>query len=134
MGVGWGGWVGGPAVHGQAPFEVGVDQFVGVQFRRVRRQLDAVRVIGEPGADLGGAAGGVAIHDEVDLAVEVAYEPVEEAAPDVGVEGLGEDQTPTVSDQYREEVITITKRTGTQGHAATYVLSAQATLGSSWAG
>ncbi|MFE9651208.1 hypothetical protein ACFYO0_45465 [Streptomyces sp. NPDC006365] len=31
------------------------------------------------------------VHDEVYLAVEVAYEPVEEAAHDVGVEGLGED-------------------------------------------
>jgi hypothetical protein len=59
--AGFGGELGlvlGPAVHGQAPFEVSVDQFVRVQLRRVRRQevqLDPVRVIGDPGADLAGA-------------------------------------------------------------------------------
>lgn len=42
------GLVAGPAAHRQAPFEVGVDQLVGVQLRRVRRQevqLDPVRVL-----------------------------------------------------------------------------------------
>lgn len=43
------GLVAGPAAHRKAPFEIGVDQLVGLQLRRVRRQeaqFDAVRVIG----------------------------------------------------------------------------------------
>lgn len=57
------GLVAGPAVLRKAPFEVGVDQFVG-QLRRVRRQevqLDAVRVIGQPSAELAGAVYGAAV-------------------------------------------------------------------------
>lgn len=57
------------AVHGQTPLEVGVDQLVGVQLGRVggqEVQLDPVRMVGEPVADLAGAVGGVSVQDEVD--------------------------------------------------------------------
>lgn len=66
------GLVAGLAVHGQAAFEVGVDELVRVEFGCVRgqeMQLDPVGVVGEPAADRAGAVGGVSVHDEVDLAV-----------------------------------------------------------------
>jgi hypothetical protein len=53
-------------------------------------RLDAAGMLGEPVTDHAGAVGEGAVHDEVHLAVEVADEPVREAAHHLRVEGLGE--------------------------------------------
>lgn len=75
--VGLGGdwaWTRGSDVYGQAALEVGVAQFVGVEFGRARGQevqFKSVGLLGLPVTDLAGAAGGGGVHDEVHLAIEV---------------------------------------------------------------
>lgn len=56
-------------------------------------QLDVVLVAGEPGPDGLRAVGRMPVDDQVDLPVEVPDEPGEEAAHDLRVERLGEDQS-----------------------------------------
>lgn len=89
------GLVAGLAVHRKAPFEIGVDQLVGAPASTTAG--NAVRCgsgVGHPSAFLAGAVCEAAVPDEVHLAVGVACTLAQEAAHDVGVDGLDEDCRP----------------------------------------
>lgn len=118
------GLVTGPVLPGQAVLEVGVDQLVRVQLGRVRGQevqLGVVGVGGEPVADLLGAVGGVPVDHEMDLAVEVAGEPVQEAAQRLGGGALGEDHEVSIFSVATDRVMSVVVGSGQNGRGSTAV-------------
>jgi hypothetical protein len=95
------GWVG----LRYMPFDVGVEEFHGVQLGCVAGQevhLDLVNVFGEPVAYGDPPVDRVPVHDQVDLPVEVAneaVEPVQEHRPGERPGETGEVQLALVADR-----------------------------------
>lgn len=79
------------------PLDVGVEQFVGVEFGAVaghQMQFDPVGILGPPGVDGLAAVDRVPVGDHVDLASGLGGEPVQEAGEHLRGEAAGEDGEP----------------------------------------